>query len=456
MVLGEADPTLTPRAGLKLVAEVDRIVCVADTLDSHIGPIKSRNRGLSAGELVLSLAETMLGGGDFLNDLDHQRVDEAGRAVRAVPEIPASTTVIGLAKGFGPEVFAGIEAGMGSLVRRWWAALPEERRTKLSATRPTIDLDPTDVEVYGRLKRGVAHNHQGQLCGRPHPAVWAEAGVVLAGVLGSGVDDPRPQAPRLIATAVGALPCGLGRPIIRGDSGFFDAKVARAALAAGADYAIAAKRNPAAWRAMRDIPTDAWVSARGMDATVAECDYLPAGWPPATRCIVRRVRVDAAELSHDSRSRRRRTIDPEQLALLEAGEIGHAYAYSFILTNLAGEAVDIEAWFRQRALVEERIKDTKLGAALRHLPSGYAEVNTLWMWSAFLALNLSVFTQSLAGVDAEGRAHGKRLRRELICVVARVLSHARQVVLRLAPEDRHGIFADAWDVLVAIPALPGP
>jgi hypothetical protein len=29
----------------------------------------------------------------------------------------------------------------------------------------TIDLDTTDVEVYGRLKQGVAFNHQGQRVG---------------------------------------------------------------------------------------------------------------------------------------------------------------------------------------------------------------------------------------------------------------------------------------------------
>lgn len=456
VVLGQADPSLTPRAGLKLVAEVNRILSVADTLDGHIAPIKKRNRGLSAGKLVLSIAETMLGGGDFLTDLDHQRVDEAGQAVRAVPEVPASTTVIDLGKRFSPEVLAGVEAGVGDLVGRWFDALDHDRRARLVAARPTIDLDPTDVEVYGAQKRGVAYNHQGQLVGRPHPAVWAEAGVVLAAVLGSGVDDPRPQAPGLIATAVAALPEGLSRPIIRGDSGFFDAKVAQAALAAGADYAIAAKRNNAVWRAMRDIPEDSWVSAKAMHAEVAEAAYRPTGWPPATRCVVRRVRVDASELRHDSRSRRRRTIDPQQLPLLEAGEIGHAYAYSFIVTNLAWDPVDIEAWFRQRALVEERLKDAKLGMAMRHLPSGYVEVNALWMWSAFLALNLSVFVQSLARVDGGGRAHGKRLRRELICIVARVLSHARTTVLRLAPEDRHGIFADAWTALVAVPSLPGP
>ncbi len=87
--------------------------------------------------------------------------------------------------------------------------------------RPTIDLDPTDVEVYGTKKEGVAFNHQGQRFGRPHPAIWAEAGVVLAADLGSGTSDPRPQAPSLVTRAVAALPEGLLRPIIWCDSGFF-------------------------------------------------------------------------------------------------------------------------------------------------------------------------------------------------------------------------------------------
>ena len=43
----------------------------------------------------MSLAETMLAGGDFLSDLDQQRKDAAGLALRAVPEVPAATAVIG-------------------------------------------------------------------------------------------------------------------------------------------------------------------------------------------------------------------------------------------------------------------------------------------------------------------------------------------------------------------------
>jgi hypothetical protein len=187
-----------------------------------------------------------------------------------------------------------------------------------------------------------------------------------------------------------ALPEGLGRPRVRADSGFFDKAVAEAALDQGCDFAIAAKRNGAAWRAERAVGEADWRPARGMAAEVASCSYVPGGWPEGTRTIVRRLRLSAGEVSADVRSRRRRTIDPDQLRLVLDGLADHAYAYSFIVTNLEGDLVEIESWFRERADVEERIKDSKCGLALRHLPSGHARVNEVWMWAALLGLNLGL------------------------------------------------------------------
>ena len=75
---------------------------------------------------------------------------------------------------------------------------------------------------YGRKKRGVAYNHQGQRVGRPYVAAWAEAEIVLAADLGDGTDDPRATAPDLLRRALAALPSAArapGRVGLRADAG---------------------------------------------------------------------------------------------------------------------------------------------------------------------------------------------------------------------------------------------
>ncbi len=457
VVLGGPDGRITARAGLQLVAKLDELMEITATIDAAGAAFKQRRRGLMLGGVMVSLAETMLAGGDYLVDLDHQRKDTAGLELRAVSDVPASTTAIGLGQRFDATARRHLEQANARLVRKAFALLPEKRRAQLVAQRPTIDLDPTDTEVYGRKKEGAARNYQGQLAYRPHPAVWAETGWALAADLGSGKSDPRPQAASLLERALSALPEGLARPIVRADSGFFDHKLADAALAHGCDFAIAVKRTDPVWRSERRIPDGSWHKAQGMDAEVAECDYVPSGWPKGARTICRRVKVTATDLSSDPRSRRRRTIDPLQLSLLSAGETDFVYAYSFIITNLEGDVVDIEAWFRQRALVEEKIKDSKLGLALRHMPSGYEAVNAMWMWAALLGVNISSWLQAITGHDeTDGRAHAKRLRRELVCIAARVTHHAGRTEVHAAPEDHLGAFGDTWRMLDALLAGAAP
>lgn len=434
VVVRADDPSLTGSAGLVCVAEAVRALGLIEAIDAFVGPIKERDRGLSAGEFVVSLAECLLGGGDFLADLDRARADEAAAALRAVTIPPAATTAAALAVRFGEEERAGVQVAWAEAIARAVSLLPEAQRLRL-AERVTLDADPTDIEVYGTKKEGVAYNYAGQRSGRAFLVTWAELGVVLAAELFAGNEDPRPPAADLIRSALECVPPGLARPCVRADAGFFDVSFVRAVLDAGADVAVGVKRNRAVVRAFRAIPEDAWRPAVGMrGAEVAEADYTPAGWPPV-RAIVRRVRHDADTISADPRSRRARTIDKDQLRLVLGGEADHAYAYSMILTTLTDDAVEIEAWFRGRVSIEDRIREAKLGFGLRHLPSGKVEVNKLWLLGAISAVNLSALTQALA--ETGPRAHAKRLRHELLNVPGRVLAHARQIVLRVPISAQH-------------------
>jgi hypothetical protein len=453
---GASDASLTGAAGVLALTELVERLGMIGLLDKHLGSIKQRDRGRSAGELLVALAQCQLLGGTALAALDRDRADVAAGELSAVPGVPA-TTAGSLARRFGPGRRAGIESAIAALLTRVFPLLPATRRAALAGARPTIDLDSTDVEVYGRHKRGVAYNYAGQRAGRPHLATWAEAGLTLAAELLAGNDDVRPRAAGMLTRALAGLPPQVtGVPRLRADAGYFTAELAHAAVAAGCDFAIAAKRNTAMWRAYAAVPEDGWTAARDMSgAQVAVCDHAPAGWPPDTYTVIRRVRVEAADISADPRSRRRRTIDPDQLALALEGSATHAYAVSFIVTNLPtstpGDVVALEAWFRRRADIEERIREAKLGAALRRLPSGHPHVNAVWMWAALLAGNLSVILQAVTGLDSEGRAHAARLRHLLLCVPARVIRHARGLTLRLPPGPQL-----LPEVLARLRALPLP
>ena len=410
------------------VREAVRALGVIDAIDGFVGPVKQRNRGLSAGEFVVSVAECLLGGGDFLADLDRARQDTAAGALRSVPVPPAATTARTLAQRFGPDELAGIEAAWVETTARAVTLAPPAERARLRRERPTVDLDSTEIEVFGPKKQGVAYNYLGQLAGRVLLGTWAEAGVALAVETMAGNQDPRPPAPDVVTAAVTGLPAGLGRPRVRMDSGFFDRNIVAAVLAADADVCVAAPRNPAVVRAWQAIEEGAWRPAvRMRDAEVAETIYTPKNWP-AMRCIVRRVRHPAERISTNPRARRRRTLDKNQLQMVLDGQADHAYGYSVLLTTLEGDPVDIEHWFRGRVKIEDRFRDAKLGYGLRHLPSGDPKINALWVHATLTAMNLAALTQLLASQD---RRHAKRLRHDWLRVPGRVLRHARTTILRL-------------------------
>jgi len=342
-----------------------------------VGPIKQRDRGLGAGGLLCGIAAAQLAGEDFLTGLDRQRADAAGQQITPVPGL-ASTTAAGLARRITPAQWEAVERGLAVVTSRMLSLLPAGRAAALAGGPVTIDLDTTDVEVYGRKKRGVAYNHQGQRVGRPHVAAWAETETVLAADLGDGTDDPRATAPGLLRRALACLPAAArqpGRVAMRADAGYFAGQLARAAHDEHIAFAIGAKRIAPLWRLLAGIAGDDWHDAIEMEnAQVAVAEYCPDWWPADTRLLIRRVRLDPAQVSADPRSRRRRTLHPAQRALPipELASAGPVYAYSFILTNLdvssPARAAAAEHWYRHRTTVENLFRDSKLGAALRHLP----------------------------------------------------------------------------------------
>jgi hypothetical protein len=436
--VGVSDAALTENGGLLLVAELDRALGITAALDAGIGPVKERDRGLSGGEFALAMAVVQLTGEDHLTGFDHLRADAVGEGLLPAP-VPPATTAATLAQRFGQGEREGIERACAQLTRRALAQLPVAERAKVLSGPVTIDLDAKDIEVYSTRKEQVIRSYKGEIAGRVHGAHWAQAGVAVVADLGDGRTDGRTRAPDQIDRAVDAVRAAgaSGQVLFQGDSGYFSGTVAKKIVARGGLFRLGVPRGNALWRAVALVHEDDWIDAAEYEgAQVALLGYAPADWPEGTKVIARRVRYDAEQLSADPRSRRSRTVGQDQLALVLDGIADQAYAYSFIATNeeldLDEEIAAAEWAFRRRTKIEELFRDTAYGAGLNHLPSASHAVNSMWMWGALLAYNLSAWLQMLAPLGS-ARRRIATVRRLLLRRAARLISTARRDELRFAP-----------------------
>ncbi|MHB1802502.1 MAG: hypothetical protein ACYCU5_12740 [Actinomycetes bacterium] len=136
---------------------IDRLGMVGE-LDDRIGPIKQRNRGLTAGQLLMGMATAQLAGQDCLAGMDRVRADAGSALLVAAPVAPSRTAGV-LAERIGARCSDGIEAALHSIYTRWLGRVPAQVRSPLVLRHLTIDLDATDIEVFGKQKEGIGWNY---------------------------------------------------------------------------------------------------------------------------------------------------------------------------------------------------------------------------------------------------------------------------------------------------------
>ena len=140
-------------------------------------------------------------------------------------------------------------------------------------------------------------------------------------------------------------------------------------------------------RAILSLPEDAWRPALRQNgeerdgAQVAEITHMLEfyDWPERSRVIVRRERPHpGAQLSFTD-------VD------------GHRFQAT--LTDLAGDAVELERLHRGRANAEDRVRAAKQ-TGLENLPFREFALNAVWLELSLIAQDLSVWTQALC-LDGE-------------------------------------------------------
>jgi hypothetical protein len=156
-----------------------------------------------------------------------------------------------------------------------------------------------------------------------------------------------------------------------------------------------------------------------------------ASWPRCLRLIVRRTPRPANK--------------PAKLGEHPDWEYG-----AFVTNTPNGQLQFLDARHRTQAHVEDRIKQFKACGA-RNLPSIDYGRNTAWLQLAALATSLTAWLRHI-GLDGDlAKASTKTLRFRILSAPARLVTHARQRILKIPPGwTWSGDLATAWDRLQAL------
>lgn len=106
--------------------------------------------------------------------------------------------------------------------------------------------------------------------------------------------------------------------------------------------------------------------------------------------------------------------------------------WALVTSDDERSADELESWHRDKANVENRIREAKLGFGLDNLPCRGFHSNWAYLLLALIAYDLLVWLKLLALPESERTSYAKRLRFRFISVAATVGRSGRRLVLRLA------------------------
>ena len=149
--IGAPDAASTANAGLAAISELCDRLGVIEALDAAVGPIKRRDRGFGAGQL-LALDRGGAAGRGRTSWLGWtaSALMRPGQQLTPVPGL-SSTTAAGLARRIRPEQWQAVERGVAAVTERMLVLLPAglgRGAGRRSGSRSTWDTPPT-WEVYG-------------------------------------------------------------------------------------------------------------------------------------------------------------------------------------------------------------------------------------------------------------------------------------------------------------------
>ena len=402
-------------AGSALLVELADRLGLTTALGWRAGRAQTSRHRYGAGQVLRDLAVLLADGGDCLSDL---------AALRDQPELFGPVASTPTAWRVIEQVARDLDGLAGLRAARAHARAAAWRAGAHADGLLVIDVDATLLDAHSP-KQGAAGTYKGGFGFYPLLAYLDRGdgtGEALAGILRPGNAGSNTAADHIevIDLALAQLPSAASdQPLlVRADTGGATHALTAHLRQRGVRFSISLPADERVRAAVLAVPPAAWQPAVDDDGQprpgveVAELHTLQlAGWPPGTRAICRRE-------------------DPHPGAQLSFTDVdGHRFQV-FITDQSDPDITTLELRHRRRARVEDRIRCGK-ATGLRNLPFDLWRRNQVWLELVLVAQDLLCWAQALL-LDGDLKvAEPKTLRYRLLHVAARVVRHARRLIVRL-------------------------
>jgi hypothetical protein len=418
---------VTSDGGLILVRELDERLGLSVLIERHLSDSRrGKNVQLPLSDLLRQSVYSRLAGYADVNDAERLSQDPTFRLIGSKKILERGAALTSRLQSFEAGVLTQEDnlAGLAALNRELVAKV----EAIASPRRIVLDMDSTEVAVYGRQEESAYNGHFESTCYHPL-LLFNREGDCLAAKLRPGNVHSADGWEELLLPEIKRQQT-LGKEVVfRADAAFAKPELYEALEERDVQYAIRLPANDNLQRNIKELLTRP-VGRPSHKPVVRYKSFLyqAASWKQARR-VVAKVELHCGELFP---------------------RVG------FIVTNLALDNRAVVRFYNKRGTAEQWIKEGKQAVAITRLSCHRFRANEVRLWLSVIAYNLGNLWRRLALPSPVTTWSLTSLQQRLVKTGGRLIKHARYYWLLLAESHlTRRLFADMLAKIVALPMAAG-
>jgi hypothetical protein len=416
---------VTSDGGLILVRELDERLGLSELIEQYLADSRGKNAQIPLADLLRQSVYSRLAGYEDMNDAERLSQDPAFRLIGSQKIWERGAALTSRLQSFETELLAQEEnlAGLAALNRELVAkgeAIDSQRRV-------VLDMDSTEIPVYGQQEQSAYNGHFASTCYHPL-LLFNREGDCLAAKLRPGNVHSAAGWEELLLPEIERQQRQGKEVVFRADAAFVKPELYEALEEREVKYAIRLPANDNLQRNIVELLTRP--TGRPSHKPVVRFKsflYQAASWKAARR-VVAKVEFHFGELFP---------------------RVG------FIVTNLAAENRAVVRFYNKRGTAEQWIKEGKQAVKMTRLSCHRFRSNEVRLWLSLIAYNLGNLWRRLVLPARIGNWSLTSLQQRLVKTGGRLIKHARYYWLLLAESHlTRRLFGSMLRRIAMLPSSP--